>query len=63
MIRTAKKPSPRAGRGDALAALRDDPAFGAADADTKQWLLALLERGERASSGETETAGASPTAK
>jgi len=45
---------------DPLAALRADPAFRAADAATRQWLIALLMRGEAASS---ETAGTSPAQK
>lgn len=52
MIRTATKPNPRAGRGDALAALRDDPAFRAADPAAQELLLWLLENGEY---GESDT--------
>jgi hypothetical protein len=39
---------PRAGRPapDALARLRADPAVRAADPAAREWLLALLERGE-----------------
>lgn len=59
---SATKPNPRAANADALAALKRDPAFLAADAATRQWILALLERGERAAS-DAELSGAEEAAK
>jgi hypothetical protein len=53
------KSTPDAGSASAFDALKKDRAFAVADAATRAWIVALLERGEHAAS-ETMRSGDVP---